>query len=183
MVVLLFISCNVIALVLNVFEETLQEHLEWRINYLVDVSNLLVVFNSSFNFIIYYNFSKTFKRCFLSHFFPTRNTKNQRSGCSRLVVKNGNNHIPPTNAVLLTTTRLSEPMTSFTYACESSGTNSELNGHVSDRATIASTSDLSNVIINNNNTNRHDSVSKLFGLSRTEVLIWIKKKIIKQFHI
>ncbi|CAD5215838.1 unnamed protein product [Bursaphelenchus okinawaensis] len=64
LVVLLFISCNVIALLINVFEANLSNLLEWRINYIIDISNLLVVFNSSFNFVIYYRFSKVFRRNF-----------------------------------------------------------------------------------------------------------------------
>ena len=56
LVVLLFIACNTIALLLNIFEESLERNLLWRFNYLVDVSNLLVVFNSSFNIVIFYIF-------------------------------------------------------------------------------------------------------------------------------
>lgn len=66
LVVLLFISCNTIALLINVFEEHLSAALAWRINYIIDFSNLLVAFNSSFNFIIYYRFSKLFRRNFRS---------------------------------------------------------------------------------------------------------------------
>ncbi|KAI6188258.1 G-PROTEIN-RECEP-F1-2 domain-containing protein [Aphelenchoides besseyi] len=64
LVVLLFISCNTIALLINVFENHLSALLQWRINYIIDISNLLVVFNSSFNFCIYYRFSKLFRRNF-----------------------------------------------------------------------------------------------------------------------
>lgn len=53
--------CNMVALVLNVFENKLQMELGWKMNYVVDVSNLLVVFNSSFNFVIYYKFSAPFR--------------------------------------------------------------------------------------------------------------------------
>lgn len=54
LVVLLFISCNTIALLINIFEDILASKLDWKINYIIDFSNLLVAFNSSFNFIIYY---------------------------------------------------------------------------------------------------------------------------------
>lgn len=65
-----------IALLINVFETNLSLWLEWRINYIIDISNLLVVFNSSFNFIIYYNFSKQFRQTFLNIFFKKTTTKN-----------------------------------------------------------------------------------------------------------
>lgn len=64
---LLFISCNTIALLINVFESSLSAVLGWRINYIIDISNFLVVFNSSFNFIIYYNFSRAFRTTFRHH--------------------------------------------------------------------------------------------------------------------
>ncbi|CAB3400450.1 unnamed protein product [Caenorhabditis bovis] len=60
LVVLLFISCNTIALIINIFESYLSDVLGGKINYLVDLSNFLVVFNSSFNIIIYYKYSKPF---------------------------------------------------------------------------------------------------------------------------
>ncbi|KAI6176847.1 G-PROTEIN-RECEP-F1-2 domain-containing protein [Aphelenchoides bicaudatus] len=66
LVVLLFISCNTIALLINIFEENLASVLSWKINYIIDFSNLLVAFNSSFNFIIYYRFSRLFRRNFRS---------------------------------------------------------------------------------------------------------------------
>ncbi|GMT35761.1 hypothetical protein PFISCL1PPCAC_27058, partial [Pristionchus fissidentatus] len=62
LVVLLFIVCNTIALVLNVFEDQLAEYLDIYFNYVVDLSNVLVVFNSSFNFVIYVIFSEQFRR-------------------------------------------------------------------------------------------------------------------------
>lgn len=64
-----------IALLINVFETNLSIWLEWRINYIIDISNLLVVFNSSFNFIIYYNFSKQFQTKFLDIFFKKTTKK------------------------------------------------------------------------------------------------------------
>ncbi|KAI6174469.1 G-PROTEIN-RECEP-F1-2 domain-containing protein [Aphelenchoides fujianensis] len=64
LVVVLFICCNTVALLINIYEEHLSKLLEARINYVIDLSNLLVVFNSSFNFIIYYNYSKMFRRNF-----------------------------------------------------------------------------------------------------------------------
>ncbi|KAF8353933.1 frpr-17 [Pristionchus pacificus] len=65
LVVLLFIVCNTIALVLNVFEDELSDHLGIYFNYMVDMSNVLVVFNSSFNFVIYVIFSGQFRRTLL----------------------------------------------------------------------------------------------------------------------
>ncbi|KAK6764663.1 hypothetical protein RB195_024838 [Necator americanus] len=61
LVVLLFIACNAAALLLNTFEAKIVEAIGPYINYIVDLSNLLVVFNSSFNFIIYITFSRSFK--------------------------------------------------------------------------------------------------------------------------
>ncbi|KAI1706731.1 serpentine type 7TM GPCR chemoreceptor srw domain-containing protein [Ditylenchus destructor] len=74
LVVLLFISCNTVALLINVFENKLSAWLAWRINYIIDMSNLLVVFNSSFNFVIYYNFSKSFRLTFLEYFCAKKNS-------------------------------------------------------------------------------------------------------------
>ncbi len=56
LVVLLFIVCNVAALLLNIFDGQLGELLGKYVNYVVDASNVLVVFNSSFNFVIYYSY-------------------------------------------------------------------------------------------------------------------------------
>ncbi|KAK6110897.1 Olfactory receptor family protein [Brugia pahangi] len=74
LVVLLFIACNVAALLLNVFEVYLGELLGPYINYVVDASNVLVVFNSSCNFVIYVKFSLAFRRTLRRHIFKT-NTK------------------------------------------------------------------------------------------------------------
>ncbi|KHN70816.1 putative G-protein coupled receptor C02B8.5 [Toxocara canis] len=67
LVVLLFIACNVAALLLNVFEARLADFLGPQINYVVDASNLLVVFNSSFNFVIYVTFSAAFRSTLLQY--------------------------------------------------------------------------------------------------------------------
>uniref|UniRef100_A0A915CJL6 G-protein coupled receptors family 1 profile domain-containing protein n=1 Tax=Parascaris univalens TaxID=6257 RepID=A0A915CJL6_PARUN len=67
LVVLLFIACNVAALLLNIFEARLAEYLGPQINYVVDASNLLVVFNSSFNFVIYVTFSGAFRTTLLEY--------------------------------------------------------------------------------------------------------------------
>ncbi|CAJ0610082.1 unnamed protein product [Cylicocyclus nassatus] len=61
LVVLLFIACNVAALLLNTFEAKIVAAIGPYINYIVDLSNLLVVFNSSFNFVIYVTFSRSFR--------------------------------------------------------------------------------------------------------------------------
>uniref|UniRef100_A0A915PMU9 G-protein coupled receptors family 1 profile domain-containing protein n=1 Tax=Setaria digitata TaxID=48799 RepID=A0A915PMU9_9BILA len=71
LVVLLFIACNVAALLLNVFEVRLGELLGPYINYVVDASNVLVVFNSSCNFIIYVTFSLPFRRTLRSYISRT----------------------------------------------------------------------------------------------------------------
>ncbi|VDM20922.1 unnamed protein product, partial [Wuchereria bancrofti] len=71
LVVLLFIACNVAALLLNVFEVYLGELLGPYINYVVDASNVLVVFNSSCNFIIYVKFSLAFRRTLRRHILKT----------------------------------------------------------------------------------------------------------------
>ncbi|CAG9530565.1 unnamed protein product [Cercopithifilaria johnstoni] len=71
LVVLLFIACNVAALLLNVFEVRLGEMLGPYINYVVDASNVLVVFNSSCNFIIYVTFSLAFRRTLRRCIFKT----------------------------------------------------------------------------------------------------------------
>ncbi|CAK5020400.1 unnamed protein product [Meloidogyne enterolobii] len=79
LVVLLFILCNTVALLINIFETHLASSMSWRINYIIDISNLLVVFNSSFNFVIYYNFSRPFRCTFSRHFGPTTSPQKSHS--------------------------------------------------------------------------------------------------------
>ncbi|KAL7075322.1 hypothetical protein ACQ4LE_005731 [Meloidogyne hapla] len=79
LVVLLFILCNTVALLINIFETHLAASMSWRINYIIDISNLLVVFNSSFNFVIYYNFSRPFRCTFSRHFGPTTSPQKSHS--------------------------------------------------------------------------------------------------------
>uniref|UniRef100_A0A0K0DSW9 G_PROTEIN_RECEP_F1_2 domain-containing protein n=1 Tax=Strongyloides stercoralis TaxID=6248 RepID=A0A0K0DSW9_STRER len=62
LVVLLFIMCNIASYLLNAHEAILLNLLGPSINYLIDTSNMLTVFNSSFNFVIYYVFSSLFRR-------------------------------------------------------------------------------------------------------------------------
>lgn len=67
-VVIVFLICNVLALVTNILEAfygIIEEHL-------VKVSNLLVTINSSINFIIYVIFGEKFKRIFLLLFCKRR---------------------------------------------------------------------------------------------------------------
>lgn len=71
LVVLLFIACNVAALLLNVFEAHLGELLGPHINYVVDASNFLVVLNSSCNFLIYVTFSLAFRSTLRQHILKT----------------------------------------------------------------------------------------------------------------
>uniref|UniRef100_A0A1I7X8M9 G_PROTEIN_RECEP_F1_2 domain-containing protein n=1 Tax=Heterorhabditis bacteriophora TaxID=37862 RepID=A0A1I7X8M9_HETBA len=53
LVVLLFITCNVAALLLNTFEAKIIESIGPSINYIVDLSNLLVVFNSRSHYAVH----------------------------------------------------------------------------------------------------------------------------------
>lgn len=62
LVVALFIFCNSLALIINFLETSFYDELGTALNYLVDISNLLVVCNSSANFIIYYAFGNHFRR-------------------------------------------------------------------------------------------------------------------------
>lgn len=59
LVVFLFIICNALSLAVNLLE--LIDRNSWLLGYLVDVSNLLVVFNSSANFLIYLIFDSQFR--------------------------------------------------------------------------------------------------------------------------
>lgn len=66
MVVLLFLACNTLALVINIVENFFAVSPK-LINYLADVSNFLVVLNSSVNFVIYMKFGKPYRSLFVSH--------------------------------------------------------------------------------------------------------------------
>lgn len=67
-VVIVFLSCNIIALLINIIEAFTGEiH-----DRLVKTSNLLVTINSSVNFIIYVTFGEKFKRIFLLLFCKRR---------------------------------------------------------------------------------------------------------------
>lgn len=67
-VVIVFLMCNILALVINVLEAFYNS-----INdYLVKTSNMLVTINSSVNFIIYVIFGEKFKRIFLLLFCKGR---------------------------------------------------------------------------------------------------------------
>lgn len=67
-VVIVFLSCNIIALLINVIEAFSQQIYDR----LVKSSNLLVTINSSVNFIIYVTFGEKFKRIFLLLFCKKR---------------------------------------------------------------------------------------------------------------
>ncbi|KAL3982563.1 Olfactory receptor family protein [Acanthocheilonema viteae] len=92
LVVLLFIACNVAALLLNVFEVRLGEIMGPYINYIVDASNVLVVFNSSCNFAIYVTFSLAFRRTLQRYIFKTHakstvqtNTKPSKATAKKII--------------------------------------------------------------------------------------------------
>ncbi|KAL5240400.1 hypothetical protein ACI65C_007810 [Semiaphis heraclei] len=65
-VVVVFLQCNVWALIANVVEA----FYGITVDHLVKVSNLLVTINSSVNFVIYVIFGEKFKRLFFKLFFP-----------------------------------------------------------------------------------------------------------------
>lgn len=71
-VVAIFFVCNILALIANILE-----YFDIVIPSLVRVSNLLVTFNSSINFVIYCIFGQKFKKMFLHMFCGFRRTKNQ----------------------------------------------------------------------------------------------------------
>uniref|UniRef100_A0A183H4G6 G_PROTEIN_RECEP_F1_2 domain-containing protein n=1 Tax=Onchocerca flexuosa TaxID=387005 RepID=A0A183H4G6_9BILA len=65
MVVILFLCCNILALIVNVIE-TFFEPSTLLLNFLTDISNFLVVLNSSINCLIYYTFNKEYKKVFFT---------------------------------------------------------------------------------------------------------------------
>ncbi|XP_015929423.1 FMRFamide receptor-like [Parasteatoda tepidariorum] len=71
-VVAIFFVCNILALLINILEL-----FDLVVPALVRVSNLLVTFNSSINFVIYCIFGQKFKKMFLHMFCGFRRTKNQ----------------------------------------------------------------------------------------------------------
>uniref|UniRef100_A0A0K0FGZ9 FMRFamide receptor (inferred by orthology to a D. melanogaster protein) n=1 Tax=Strongyloides venezuelensis TaxID=75913 RepID=A0A0K0FGZ9_STRVS len=78
LVVLLFIMCNIASYLLNAHEAILLNLLGPSINYLIDTSNMLTVFNSSFNFVIYYVFSSPFRRTLHQYFGSHVNCNGQK---------------------------------------------------------------------------------------------------------
>uniref|UniRef100_A0A0N4ZB57 G_PROTEIN_RECEP_F1_2 domain-containing protein n=1 Tax=Parastrongyloides trichosuri TaxID=131310 RepID=A0A0N4ZB57_PARTI len=68
LVVLLFIICNIAGYLLNAHEQDLLAVLGPLLNYLIDTSNMLTVFNASFNFVIYYVFSSSFRHTLHQYF-------------------------------------------------------------------------------------------------------------------
>ncbi|OZC10282.1 hypothetical protein X798_02589 [Onchocerca flexuosa] len=144
LVVLLFIACNVAALLLNVFEVRLGELLGPYINYIVDASNVLVVFNSSCNFVIYVTFSLPFRRTLRRYIFKTNakstvqtNTKSCKATAKRITT---------------TATKITLATSRTINLCTSKSGNS----HKRNNGSGTSTSDNSNstiVIANENSTN------------------------------
>lgn len=58
--VLLFLFCNILALVINILEAFVEDMSPLLLNYLTDTSNFLVLLNGSVNYVIYMIFSKPF---------------------------------------------------------------------------------------------------------------------------
>ncbi|GMT33610.1 hypothetical protein PFISCL1PPCAC_24907, partial [Pristionchus fissidentatus] len=69
LVVALFITCNILPLTVNLLE------MLWQVEnaYLIDLSNLMVVVNSSCNFLIYYAFGSKFRRTLKQYLRRSRN--------------------------------------------------------------------------------------------------------------
>lgn len=65
-VVIVFLICNMLALVMNVLEAFWDR----TIDFLVEINNLMITLNSSVNFVIYVIFGEKFKRLFFKLFFP-----------------------------------------------------------------------------------------------------------------
>ena len=65
-VVIVFLVCNVLPLVSNVWENVYVNPPNW----IIELGNLLVTFNSGVNFVIYVIFGRKFKRIFLKLFCP-----------------------------------------------------------------------------------------------------------------
>uniref|UniRef100_A0AC35U679 G_PROTEIN_RECEP_F1_2 domain-containing protein n=1 Tax=Rhabditophanes sp. KR3021 TaxID=114890 RepID=A0AC35U679_9BILA len=68
LVVLLFILCNIASYLLNAYELALYDLIGTSVNYVVDTSNMLTVFSASFNFVIYYVFSLSFRHTLHQYF-------------------------------------------------------------------------------------------------------------------
>ncbi|KAI1723840.1 7 transmembrane receptor (rhodopsin family) domain-containing protein [Ditylenchus destructor] len=71
MVVVLFLSCNTLALIVNLIE-TFFEPDALLLNLLSDASNFLVIFNSSVNCVIYMIFNTEYREVFLIHFIQVK---------------------------------------------------------------------------------------------------------------
>ncbi|VDN58649.1 unnamed protein product [Dracunculus medinensis] len=78
LVVCLFISCNILPLIVNFLE------LFFGVtnSYLIDLSNLMVVLNSSCNFLIYYAFGSRFRCTLKQYLFHSK--KSFENGSTRL---------------------------------------------------------------------------------------------------
>lgn len=67
-VVIVFLICNILPLVSNIYENLYSVPPNW----MIEMGNLLVTINSSINFIIYVIFGRKFKRLFLKLFCSAR---------------------------------------------------------------------------------------------------------------
>ena len=92
LVVCLFIFCNSLALIINFLEQTYYDQLGEALNYLVDISNLFVVCNSSANILFYYFFGDSFRHT-LQALCRRTPSKRSRTG-SQTKAENVNGYAP-----------------------------------------------------------------------------------------
>uniref|UniRef100_A0A915DHA4 G-protein coupled receptors family 1 profile domain-containing protein n=1 Tax=Ditylenchus dipsaci TaxID=166011 RepID=A0A915DHA4_9BILA len=112
LVVCLFITCNILPLTVN-FLELLFNIVN---SYLIDLSNLMVVVNSSCNFIIYYAFGSQFRRTlkqYLNHYFVEKK-KNKMRMCHECSSQELKPPITPINGNNMVLDEITRPLSSPT---------------------------------------------------------------------